>query len=447
MTSLSVPLKQPPRQTAARRLGVLEHSAPVTPGRRPGVRPPIPALVHPPGSPPSFWRQPPVYSPLPLRAILGAVRETYIDRTDSIPAGRALLRQVYHADVAYLLGSGTQALQLALRMAARMLGKPLRVALPAYGCYAIAAAAVGAGADIALYDVDPRTLGPDLDSLAATLAAGARIVVVAPLCGVPLRWTELSACASSFGAVLVEDAAQGHGAWLDGLPLGAIGSLSTLSFGRGKGWTGVQGGALLLRGSELPVAPTIRRASQTMGALAVGLRGVAQSAFGRARWYGLPAAIPWLGLGETRYRDPVAPQRMHAVAAGVMTRTFPLASREARQRRDVAADLLDHLPTDSRIRPIIPAAGVAGYLRLPLLLSRGMAGFGDPGRAERLGFAAGYPAILASLEPVRLRLFGPANRWPGAVDLTRRLVTLPTHSLLTLQDRDALLEALDRYRG
>ena len=431
MTSLSVPLKQPAR---------------LSPGRRPGVSPPIPALIHPPGSPPSFWRQPPVYSPLPLRAILGAVRETYIDRTDSIPAARALLRQVYHADVAYLLGSGTQALQLALRMAARMLGKPLRVALPAYGCYAIAAAAVGAGADIALYDVDPRTLGPDLDSLAATLAAGARVVVVAPLYGVPLRWSDLQACASSFGAILVEDAAQGHGASL-GVPVGALGPLSTLSFGRGKGWTGVQGGALLLRGSDLPIAPTIRRASQTIGALAVGLRGVAQAAFGSARWYGLPAAIPWLGLGETRYRTPVAPQRMNAVAAGVMTRTFPFASREARQRRDVAADLLGRLPTDSRIRPIIAPAGVAGYLRLPVLLSRGMEGFGDSGRAERLGFAAGYPAILATLEPVRQRLFGPANRWPGAVDLTRRLVTLPTHSRLTVQDRDALLEALDRYRG
>jgi dTDP-4-amino-4,6-dideoxygalactose transaminase len=131
----------------------------------------------------------------------------------------------------------------------------------------------------------------------------------------------------------------------------------------------------------------------------------------------------------------------------MMTRTFPFASREARQRRDVAADLLGRLPADSRIRPITPAAGVAGYLRLPVLLSRGMAGFGDPGRAERLGFAAGYPAILAALEPVRQRLFGPANRWPGAVDLTRRLVTLPTHSRLTVQDRDALLEALDRYRG
>ncbi len=224
MTGFSLPLKHAARPTRRHGPGVLEHPAPVTPGRRPGASTPVP-LVHPPGAPPALWRQPPAYSPLPLRAILGAVREVYVDRSDPIPAARALLRQIYHADVAYLLGSGTQALQLALRMAARMLGKPLRVALPAYGCYAIAAAAVGAGADIALYDVDPSTLGPDLDSLAATLATGARVVVVAPLFGVPLHWNELTACASSFGAILVEDAAQGHGASLDGVPVGAMGPI------------------------------------------------------------------------------------------------------------------------------------------------------------------------------------------------------------------------------
>ena len=421
--------------------GRLKQSERLTPERR------LRVLVRPPEAPPALWRQPPAYSPLPLQAIIGALREVFFDRTDPIPAARALLRQHYHADAAYLLDSGTAALQLALRVAGRMLGKPLRVAVPAYGCYAIASAAVGAGADIALYDVDPITLGPDLDSLAATLASGARVAVVAALFGVPLPWKELTTCANGFGAILVEDAAQGHGASYAGLPLGALAPISTLSFGRGKGWTGVRGGALLLRGSDLPLPPAIRRASQTRGALALALGGMAQSVCGQARWYGLPAALPWLGLGETRYRTPALPRKMNGVAAGVMTRTFPLAMREARVRRNIAQDLIARLPRAERVRPIVPRSGSAGYLRLPVLLSRGMAGFSDPRQSERLGVASGYPATLASLEPVRERLFGPSIRWPGAVELARRLVTLPTHSRLTLQDRDALLEALDRYRG
>src|SRR5437899_1804453 len=82
------------------------------------------------------------------------------------------------------------------------------VALPAYTCYDVATAAVAVDARIALYDVDPATLAPDMASLTATLAEGARIVVVAPLYGVPVDWDAIEQCVRTFGAVAVEDAAQ-----------------------------------------------------------------------------------------------------------------------------------------------------------------------------------------------------------------------------------------------
>src|SRR5262249_36974288 len=152
-----------------------------------------------------------------------------------------LLRSRYDARVVHLTSSGTSALQVAIRLA-RVRAGDGPVALPAYGCYDIASAAVGADLPIALYDVDPATLSPDLDSLSAVLAGGARIVVVAPVAGMPVDWSGVEQCAGAFGAFLVEDAAQGHGAFLRGRPVGSLGPLSVLSFGRGKGWTGGAGG-------------------------------------------------------------------------------------------------------------------------------------------------------------------------------------------------------------
>ncbi len=108
------------------------------------------------------------------------------------------------------------------------------MALPAFTCYDIASAAVGAGVRVALYDVDPDTLGPDPASLERVLAAGAGAVVAGPLYGVPLEWDALRALADRHGALLIEDAAQGHGASWRGRPLGSLGDLSVLSFGRGK---------------------------------------------------------------------------------------------------------------------------------------------------------------------------------------------------------------------
>ena len=55
----------------------------------------------------------------------------------------------------------------------------------------------------------------------------------------------------------------------------------------------------------------------------------AQWLLGRPGVYGLPAAIPWLGLGETRYRDPQTPSRMTRAAASLLERTRLAALQEA----------------------------------------------------------------------------------------------------------------------
>src|SRR5439155_19022642 len=174
-------------------------------------------------------------SPLTLDAAWRAAARGLGLGDDPRPRVRALVRALYRGHDAVLTASGTQALELAIRAAAAATGESCAVALPAYSCYDVAAAAVGAGVRMALYDVDPATLAPDLDSLTATLAAGAQVVVVAPLYGMPVDWDAIEQRVAPFGAIPIEDAAQGHGAEWRGARLGSGGRLSVLSFGRGKG--------------------------------------------------------------------------------------------------------------------------------------------------------------------------------------------------------------------
>ena len=63
----------------------------------------------------------------------------------------------------------------------------------------------------------------------------------------------------------------------------------------------------------------------------------------------------------------------------------------------------------------------------------------SPTRALALGVAPSYPSALADLAP---RLTGPERRWPGADELARDLVTLPTHSRLTGAERDEIVRML-----
>ena len=322
------------------------------------------------------------------------------------------------------------------------------MALPAFTCYDVATAAVGSGLSIALYDVDPDTLTPDLDSLRAVLVSGARVVVAAHLFGFPIDWNGLLECVAPFGATVIEDAAQGHGARWWERPVGALGSLSVMSFGRGKGWTGSRGGALLSRGAESPEAPPLTPAPpgsrDEVKALGTAL---AQWWLGGPAWYWLPASIPGLGLGETRYRAPADPAGMTRGAAAMIQESRPLATTEMFARRSNAWELLARLPFSDHLRPVRrQMGGDPGFLRLPIRLSRGWAGFTDPGYARRLGVAPGYPATLAALPAVRTHLAGPLTRWPGAETLVRELVTLPTHSRLTPEDRAAVVQLMEGYR-
>jgi hypothetical protein len=396
-------------------------------------------------------RQLPVYSPVSAASIRQAIVHGLGPGMDGQADLRAALESEYAADQAVLLGSGTQALQVAIELAMRQVGD-VAVALPAFTCFDVATAAVGARARIRFYDVDPSTLAPDLPSLERVLKRGTRIAVIAPLYGFPVDWDTVADLLASHGAIAVEDAAQGHHAEWRGRRLGSLGPISVLSFGRGKGWTGGNGGALLVR-EQAPwgdlreavaqmSARWNRRAAEVwvLGALA------AQWVLGRPECYAIPHALPWLELGATMYRDPVSPRPMTRAASACLAATQTAAEGEGEARRVTAAALLEAIGSASRVRPIRPLpGGTPGYLRLPLRLPDGIAGFPTRGRAARLGIAPTYPSVLAAIPEVRPWIDHATPNWPGGDELVRTLCTVPTHSLVTGAERAELLQELSNY--
>jgi dTDP-4-amino-4,6-dideoxygalactose transaminase len=380
-------------------------------------------------------RQLPAYSPVAWRAVVAATRAAaWGDRGGS--ARRRLvevLKARYGATDVLLTDSGTSALRLALAGAARAHpGGP--VALPGYGCYDVATAAVGAGAPVALYDLDPATLGPDAASLASLRPLDPAAIVIAHLYGQPVG---VEALRAGLGPVLViEDAAQGFGGTLDGRPLGSFGSLAVLSFGRGKGVSGGGGGALLAHDEQgrriVHWARTCCDGRTTRGARQAAVLA-AQLVLGRPALFGIPSALPFLHLGETLYRAPRAPRAAASASVVALERTIELADREATIRRANAARWLRDLPVTERVHRVAAGSGARpGYLRLPLRVSRELLET-STGAASRRGVARGYPATLAQLPQLVDRLVGPP-RLSGATALSQTLLTLPTHSRVTEAD-------------
>jgi len=345
-----------------------------------------------------------------------------------------MLADAYGCDDSLLTDSGTGALTLAIRGSlADAPGAP--VALPAYGCYDLATAADGASAPVVLYDLDPATLSPDLASLTRALSHGARAVVLVHWYGMPADPDAVRGAAQSTGAILIEDAAQGAGATWQGRLLGSFGDLTVLSFGRGKGTTAGRGGALLAHGATGRAA--LARARPGLGRAAEGRSDypslVAQWLLGRPSVYALPAALPFLHLGETLYHAPAPVRAISAVAARVLAVTLGLGDRELRVRRSNARRLLAK-PTRGVTWVQASARGEPGYLRLPSVAAPATRAAAVSTEARALGIMPGYPRALCDLRGFGKRVLNRGDGFPAARELAERLITLPTHSLLAESD-------------
>lgn len=363
-----------------------------------------------------------------LRGALAAAGPT----RSALDGARDDLRRTFEARECTLTDSGTSALVLALRLTAGATGT---VALPGYGCVDFASAVRFAGMRVRLYDVDPATLSPDLDSVGRVLARGVDAIVVAHLYGYPADVPAVRALATRAGVPLVEDAAQAAGGTLGGHRLGSLGDLSVLSFGRGKGLYGGRGGALLgfspewadaMRGLD---SPPPRRGVREAGLAA------AQWALGRPGVYALPASLPWLRLGDMVYHPAHEPMSLSAAAATLVRVALASESTACDERRRVARRLWRASAGPSC--PLSPVHAVTGghpgFLRFAV-----MDRAGERRPHPRLGVMRGYPRTLREQPELRPSLLDGEPATPGAAALRASLFTLPTHPFVSERDLVAL---------
>jgi dTDP-4-amino-4,6-dideoxygalactose transaminase len=136
--------------------------------------------------------------------------------------------------VAHCVGvaNGTDALELALRAAEVPAGA--EVIMPANTFVATAEAVVRAGARPAFADVDPDYLLLDPGSLQAALNQQTGAVIPVHLFGQMAPMTAVADVTAQRGTVIIEDAAQAHGAAQAGEPAGSFGLLAGVSFYPGK---------------------------------------------------------------------------------------------------------------------------------------------------------------------------------------------------------------------
>jgi perosamine synthetase len=138
--------------------------------------------------------------------------------------------------------NGTAALHLALVAAG--IGAGDEVIVPDLSFIATANAALMAGATPVFCDIDPVSLCLDPGAAAARVTSRTRAIIPVHLYGHPAAMAEIAALAARHGLFVIEDAAEAHGAALDGRRVGGFGHCATFSFYANKTMTTGEGGMI-----------------------------------------------------------------------------------------------------------------------------------------------------------------------------------------------------------
>jgi dTDP-4-amino-4,6-dideoxygalactose transaminase len=136
----------------------------------------------------------------------------------------------------------------ALEMAAMLckLGPGDEVILPSYTFVSTANAIVRLGAKPVFVDIRPDTLNMDENRIEKAITPHTKAIMPVHYAGIGCEMDRIMAIANKHDLLVIEDAAQGVGAYYNHRALGTIGHLGTFSFHETKNYICGEGGALCI---------------------------------------------------------------------------------------------------------------------------------------------------------------------------------------------------------
>ena len=308
------------------------------------------------------------------------------------------------------VNSGTSGLHLGLLAAG--IGPGDEVIVPSFTFAATGNSVALTGATPVFADIDPATFSLDPASVEASVTPRTKAIMPVHLYGHPAKMDELGAIAEKHGLMLFEDAAQAHGASLDGRPVGAFGRFAMFSLYPTKNMTSGEGGMVTTDTPELARQVRLLR-NQGM---------------------------------ERQYENEVVGfnARMTDIHAAIGRVQLTKVDAWTEQRRTNAAFL------DANLRgvvvPPVSDGAVHVYHQYTIRVGEDRDGFVAALKNEhQVGSGVYYPIPnhrLPSLAP-----YAPGLDLPETERAAREVVSLPVHPSLTQSDLDRIVSAVNAIAG
>jgi dTDP-4-amino-4,6-dideoxygalactose transaminase len=309
------------------------------------------------------------------------------------------------------VASGLDALRLALLACGAQRGD--EVVVPAHTFIATIEAVTQAGATPVVVDVSESDYCVDPEAVAAAIGPQTRFVLPVHLYGQLADLARLTDVADSSGLVLIEDAAQAHGAERDGFRAGGAGAAGCFSFYPSKN-LGAIGDAGAVTSSDAEVVRTLR-----------ALREHGQTAKYRHEREGYTA-------------------RLDTIQALVLRRKLALLDGWNEERRAVAASYLERLQGvgDLVLPPVAPRSTPVWHLFVVTTA--------NPERlasylAERGVSTARYYPVPVHLTPAYRHLGYLEGSFPVAERLARTALSLPLYPGIAVEQLEHVVSCVGEY--
>ena len=308
------------------------------------------------------------------------------------------------------VNSGTAGLHLGLLAAG--VGAGDEVIVPSFTFAATGNSVALTGATPVFVDIEPETFALDPEAVAAAITPKTKGVMPVHLYGHPARMRELEAIASERGVALFEDAAQAHGASLDGRPVGSFGAFAMFSLYPTKNMTSGEGGMITAADDEIARRARLLR-NQGM---------------------------------ERQYENEIVGfnARMTDIHAAIGRVQLTKVAGWTKTRQENAAFLDSNL--HGVVVPPVADGAVHVYHQYTVRVPEDRDGFVAALKSEHnVGAGVYYPIPNHRLPS--LTSYAPGLDLPETERAAREVVSLPVHPSLTADDLDRIVTAVNAVAG
>jgi dTDP-4-amino-4,6-dideoxygalactose transaminase len=297
------------------------------------------------------------------------------------------------------VANGTDALFLALR--AYGVGPGDEVITVGSTFIATGEAIILNGAKPVFVDVDPETFTMDPSSIEAAISARTKVILPVHLYGHPADMRPILDIAGRHGIPVLEDAAQAHGAQLDGRRAGSLGHAACFSFYPGKN-LGAYGDAGMVVSNDVDFIAKVRQ--------------IANHGGGKGKYDNLV-----LGTNS----------RLDTLQAAILRVKLPHADRWNRERRERAAAYAEAFAAVPEVVTPSERAGAISAWHLYTIRVSDRDGLQSHLKAQGISTAIHYPRPI-HLQPAMAAGGGQVGDLPVSEKHAQEVISLPLYPELPL---------------